>query len=263
MRYPVGKGTADFLTNWYNAQGYGVKTSYGYHEGDDYNLRSGGNTDLGQPIYAITDGEVSSLHDHATGFGRHLHIFHPSFKVWSHYAHLQDIQVVPGQQVREGQQIGTLGKSGTEYAHLHFAIKNQPTGVDGIAKTLADLSKWENPTEFIKKHLSTGGNMPNELEVCMADRSKFWKERDEALAKLEKEIQEHKKTAVALDESKQFAKQLGIEIDSYKKHIAELNDELENGMDTTLKEYIQVGDSKLRINGGQWNGGNYEVVERK
>lgn len=56
-----------------------------------------------------------------------------------------------------------------------------------------NVSGWLRPK---KDH------MANELEVCMADRLKFWKERDEALAKLEAEIQEHKKTAVALDEAR-------------------------------------------------------------
>lgn len=158
MRWPVGKNEQD-ITNWYNPQGYGVKTSYGYHEGDDLNLKTGGDSDLGQPLYAIANGTVTSVHNHTTKptFGNHVHIQHDGEwgTVYSHYAHCQSISVKVGDQVKEGQQIGTLGKSGTDVAHLHFAIKNQPTGIDGIAKTLDDLKKWENPTEFINKWKGT------------------------------------------------------------------------------------------------------------
>lgn len=153
MRFPYGSG------NWYNAQSYGKKTDYGYHEGDDFNLVSGGDSDLGQPLYAIADGTVTSVHTHITKptFGTHIHIQHDGKwgTVYSHYAHLQSTSVKVGDRVTEGQQVGRLGKSGTDAAHLHFAIKNQPTGVDGIARTLADLAKWENPTEFINKWKGT------------------------------------------------------------------------------------------------------------
>lgn len=155
MRFPYGSGS------WYNAQKYGVKTNYGYHEGDDWNLTSGGDSDLGQPLYAITDGIVTSVHNHTTKptFGLHVHIQHDGKwgTVYSHYAHLQSCNVAVGDRVTEGQEIGKLGKSGTDAAHLHFAIKNQPTGIDGIAKTLDDLKKWENPTEFINKWKTAGG----------------------------------------------------------------------------------------------------------
>lgn len=156
MRFPFGSG------NWYNAQKYGVKTSYGYHEGDDWNLTSSGDSDLGQPLYAIADGIVTSVHNHLTRptFGLHVHIQHDGRwgTVYSHYAHLDSCRVKVGDRVTEGQEIGKLGKSGTTSAHLHFAIKNQPTGIDGIAKTLDDLKKWENPTEFINKWKGNSGN---------------------------------------------------------------------------------------------------------
>lgn len=154
MRPPVGRDTQDFNSNWYVALGFGTPQPYGLHEAVDLNLKSGGDSDLGEPLYAIADGEVTSVHDHATGFGKHVHIFHPSLNLYTHYAHCQDILVSLGNKVSEGQIIGHLGKSGTSVAHLHFAIKRQPTGIDGVAKTAEDLTKWLDPEAFFKQHLT-------------------------------------------------------------------------------------------------------------
>jgi len=149
MRYPVNN-----WDNWYIAQGFGVQTSYGYHEGDDINLKSGGDSDLGQPLLAIADGQITSIHSHITKptFGIHLHlkINTPFGERWAHYAHCNKVYVEEGSMVIEGQPIAEVGKTGTDVAHCHFAIKKQPTGIDGIAKTKEDLLKWENPIKFIE-----------------------------------------------------------------------------------------------------------------
>jgi murein DD-endopeptidase MepM/ murein hydrolase activator NlpD len=151
MQYPVH----EFKEKWYIAQGYGVKTDYGYHEADDINLKTGGDSDLGQELLAIADGDITSVHSHTKipSFGKHLHLkIETPFGVrWAHYAHCQDILVSEGTKVKEGQLIAHLGKSGTTVAHCHFAIKKEPTGVDAIAKTLEDLAKWEDPIAFIER----------------------------------------------------------------------------------------------------------------
>jgi len=149
MRYPVND-----YPKWYIAQGYGAKTAYGYHDGDDLNLKTGGNTDLGQALFAIADGEVTSVHDHTTGFGKHVHINHrgPWGEVWSHYAHCNEIFVSVGDRVKEGQMIATLGNTGNSMTtHCHFAIKLAPTGIDGVAKTLDDLKKWTSAIAFVER----------------------------------------------------------------------------------------------------------------
>lgn len=159
MRLPV-----DNWESWYIASGFGDKRTNYIHEAVDLNLKSGGDTDLGQPLFAISDGEITSVHNHAgiPTFGNHVHIQHdgPWGRVWSHSAHCQDIFVKLGDKIKEGQKIATLGKSGTQSSHLHFAIKKEPAGVDGIAKTEEDLKKWVDPIEFILEWArKTGGNM--------------------------------------------------------------------------------------------------------
>ena len=156
MRYPVDNFETNFNITAGNA--FGQQVPYGFHSGNDINGNGGGNTDCGTPLKAITNGVISSVIYQAWGYGRHLHLrFDISGKpYWAHYCHCQDIYVSAGQTVREGDFIARLGTTGnSNYCHLHFEIKNQPTGVDGIAKTIEDLKKWENPIHFIKKYMQT------------------------------------------------------------------------------------------------------------
>ena len=164
MKYPVQNWK---LFNITAGNKFGAKVSYGFHSGADINGNGGGNTDCGTPLIAICDGEVTSVHSHATGYGNHIHIkFNINGKdYFAHYAHLESIGVVLGQKVKEGQTVGKLGTTGnSDYCHLHFEIKNQPTGIDGIARTLEDLKKWEDPLKFIEANL---GNViispPNQM----------------------------------------------------------------------------------------------------
>lgn len=166
MRYPVSAtGTKEaFEKDWYIAQGFGAQTNYGYHEGVDINLKTGGDTDLGQEVKAICNGRIVYYHlsSHpTTGFGRHIvyRIDGAWGTRWVHCTHLTDQGFLSGvQDVTEGQIIGRIGKSGTPYAHLHFAIyKVDPVafGIDNIANTLTELNQyWEDPTAFIDKWMT-------------------------------------------------------------------------------------------------------------
>lgn len=161
MRYPVDNFKTNFNITAGNA--YGVKVPYGYHSGNDINANTGGNSDCGTPLKAITAGVISSVVYQAWGYGKHLHLrFEINGKpYWAHYCHCQDIYVSAGQTVKEGDVIARLGTTGnSNYCHLHFEIKNQPTGVDGIAVTLTDLKKWENPIPFIEKNMVTPAPTP-------------------------------------------------------------------------------------------------------
>ena len=61
--YPVG--TADGH-GYYNAQGFTENN----HLGDDWNGTGGGNTDFGDPIYAIANGRVKVAEDYGGGWAR-------------------------------------------------------------------------------------------------------------------------------------------------------------------------------------------------
>jgi len=165
MRYPVGNtgSKEEFNRDWYIAQGFGNPTSYGFHEGLDINLRTGGDTDLNKELKAIAKGIVTYYHyaSHpTTNFGRHLvyEIVGAWGRRWVHYAHCTDqdfVNIV--KEVSEGQIVARLGKSGTTAAHLHMSIfkvnpKDLTNGIDSIAKTKEQLDAWwEDPITFINK----------------------------------------------------------------------------------------------------------------
>lgn len=169
MRYPFGKsGTrGEVEKNWYVAQGFGEKTNYGYHEGADWNLKTGGDTDLGEPLYAIADWEIAYYHlkSHLeSGFGEHFvyQVESPWGVRWVHYCHNQNsIDPQKKNSGKKGDKIAEIGKSGrprnTLPAHLHLAIFKVdpsilPNGIDTIAKSKTQLNDWwEDPVAFLNK----------------------------------------------------------------------------------------------------------------
>lgn len=180
MRYPVtATGTKEaFEKDWYIAQGFGNQTSYGFHEGADINLKTGGDTDLGQEIKAISNGKIVYYHltSHpTTGFGRHsvYKIDGPWGSRWVHQTHMSDQDFKTSGDVTEGQIIGRIGKSGTPYAHLHFSIfKVDPVafGIDNIANTSSELNQyWEDPIAFINTWMATAPTPP----VMGTDQTKY------------------------------------------------------------------------------------------
>lgn len=164
MIYPVGKNLEDFKKNWYNPQPFGTKVSYGYHDGDDFNLKTGGNTDLGQSMFAIAPGKVVYKKLNDGGWGNHLVIKHTGLwgTVWARYAHCQNIFVNVDNEVSEGFKVATLGNTGSSTAaHLHFSIFKVQGNWTGVAKTLADLNKrFHNPTTFIDKWIKEDDTIP-------------------------------------------------------------------------------------------------------
>ena len=146
--YPVGKPNAK---GYYNAQRF----SENDHLGDDWNTVTGGNSDLGDPIYAIANGQVTFAKDIGSGWGNVIRIIHKlpdSTFIESLYAHCDKILVPTDSIIKRGDQIATIGTANGAYlAHLHFEIRDQinlPIGGGYSENTEGYL----NPTKFIKEH---------------------------------------------------------------------------------------------------------------
>ncbi|MBI1952881.1 MAG: M23 family metallopeptidase [Candidatus Omnitrophica bacterium] len=110
-----------------------------YGSGEFLTRRSGGRkhqgvdwtAPVGTPVAAAKSGRafVGRLKN---GLGRYVEIHHPDGWL-TRYAHLKTIVIRDGQAVRQGQRIGTVGKSGNAgrrliRPHLHFEVRN-PRGL--------------------------------------------------------------------------------------------------------------------------------------
>ena len=144
--YPVGKPDG---RGYYNAQ----KFTENDHLGDDWNGVKGGNSDLGDSIFAVANGFVNFASDLHGGWGKVIRITHyisPEKQVESLYAHCNEILIKPGHWVTKGDCIGTIGTANGQYlAHLHFEIRGEtglPIGY-GYSK---NTKGYLNPTKFIE-----------------------------------------------------------------------------------------------------------------
>ena len=166
VRYADG---FDFPVGW--PEGVGYHKERGFHPnghlGEDWNGNGGGNTDLGDPIYAVANGIVTWARDVHVGWGNVVIVRH-AFRepdgrpgvVDTLYGHLDTILVRENQAVTRGQQIATMGTNHGMYeAHLHFEIrKNIYMGMNRSAYA-RDFSNYYDPTSFIQNHRHLpGGN---------------------------------------------------------------------------------------------------------
>lgn len=87
-----------------------------FHKGVDFPAPKG------TPILATGNGKVIKVEYKKYGFGRNIVIDH-GFGYKTRYAHMDKIDVSIGDKVVKGQQIGTVGSTGTSTApHCHYEI---------------------------------------------------------------------------------------------------------------------------------------------
>lgn len=98
----------------------------------------------GTPIQATGDGVIESVTKKRTGYGHHIVIDH-GYGYETLYAHMKTIDVKRGQKVKKGQQIGTVGSTGTSTApHCHYEVRFNGRAVNPIHYVLDGLT----PTEY-------------------------------------------------------------------------------------------------------------------
>jgi murein DD-endopeptidase MepM/ murein hydrolase activator NlpD len=74
-------------------------------------------------IYATADGTVTLVKDSRRGYGKEVVIMH-DFGYSSRYAHLNEIKVKNGQEVKRGQLVGLMGSTGRSTGiHLHYEVR--------------------------------------------------------------------------------------------------------------------------------------------
>lgn len=152
---------------WYVATKTGETYTLGIHTGEDWNGNGGGNTELGQPVYATAAGEVIDAQDFGAPWGNVVYIKHQYLEnaqvktVYSLYAHMEELKVKKGAVVSKRQIIGSIGTGHKSFpAHLHFEIrKENMTGYETTywPSTHKQSVEWvmahyEEPSAFIRSH---------------------------------------------------------------------------------------------------------------
>jgi murein DD-endopeptidase MepM/ murein hydrolase activator NlpD len=148
--FPVGKPDAE---GYYKARGYRPNG----HLGEDWNGKRGGDSDLGDPVFACAHGVVVYAQNFGHGWGNVViirHVYeedgHQKY-VDSLYGHLDQIQTRYGVHVKRGQQIGTIGTGGGLYdAHLHFEMRKELRLGMARHRFPRDDRSYYSPTDFIE-----------------------------------------------------------------------------------------------------------------
>jgi murein DD-endopeptidase MepM/ murein hydrolase activator NlpD len=149
--FPIGNENGAFA---YNAQPF----TDNRHLGDDLNGIGGENSDQGDPVFAVADGQVIFAEEAGPGWGNVIIVLHAYEEngrrkfVQSYYGHVETIMVERKQPVHRGQQIATIGTAdGRYWAHLHFEMREFNTPFIGPGYR-EDTRGWINPTAFIASH---------------------------------------------------------------------------------------------------------------
>jgi murein DD-endopeptidase MepM/ murein hydrolase activator NlpD len=165
-------------SGWYVATSTGELYDLGIHTGEDWNGKGGGNTDFGQPVYATAKGTVKEAKDFGAPWGNVVYIEH-SFqengnikKVFSLYAHLNEIKTEKGKTVARGEKIGTVGDGHKSFpSHLHFEIRKPE--MESYAVTYWPSSENKS-VQWVKEHYYSPSNFISarrKLIVPMKERN--------------------------------------------------------------------------------------------
>jgi murein DD-endopeptidase MepM/ murein hydrolase activator NlpD len=104
--------------------------------------------DVGEPVYAIADGEVIYAGDGLRGYGNVIILRHDR-KMSSLYAHNSELKVKQGDHVSQGTLIALLGSTGHSTGpHVHFEIRDGDTAVNPrsvLPKSKLAATEPENP----------------------------------------------------------------------------------------------------------------------
>lgn len=109
------------MSDYTMSSGYGYRRDpiYGsmkFHEGLDFSAKTG------VPVFATADGRVD-VSKRQAGYGNCIDINH-GYNYMSRYAHLSEMLVKEGENVKRGQLIGRVGSTGKSTApHLHYEVR--------------------------------------------------------------------------------------------------------------------------------------------
>ena len=110
------------------------------HTGIDLTARKG------TPIYATAAGTVEAAGRNISSYSGYgvVCVINHGYGYKTLYGHLYDLKVKPGQKVKRGQQIGTVGSTGLSQApHLHYEVFQNGNRVNPVFYFFNDLTTSE------------------------------------------------------------------------------------------------------------------------
>lgn len=121
--------TVKTLSNWHWPTNGLVINTFSELDGGNKGIDISGRFD--QPVLATTNGKVMYVGNLLKGYGNLVVIKHGN-NYFSTYAHNNKILVTEQQQVKIGEQIATMGNSGTNEVKLHFEIRYKGKSIDPL-----------------------------------------------------------------------------------------------------------------------------------
>ncbi len=123
------------------SSGYGVRRDpiYGsskFHTGLDFAAKTG------TPVFATADGKVTEA-GRQSGYGNCIDISH-GYHYVTRYAHLSEVLVKVGQEVKRGEMIGKVGSTGKSTgSHLHYEVRFKDEPQNPVNYYFMDLTPEE------------------------------------------------------------------------------------------------------------------------
>jgi murein DD-endopeptidase MepM/ murein hydrolase activator NlpD len=98
---------------------------------------------LGLKVHATGDGKVVRANKGRWGYGHEVQVDH-GYGYLTIYAHMEDILVKVGQEVKRGEVVGTLGNTGRSSGpHLHYEVRQHGRTVNPMYFFYENLTSSE------------------------------------------------------------------------------------------------------------------------
>jgi murein DD-endopeptidase MepM/ murein hydrolase activator NlpD len=134
---PVTNEELNLLASGFGMRVHPILKVRKMHQGVDFAAPKG------TPIYATGDGVVIAVKTVFGGYGKHVEIDH-GFGFVTRYAHMNDFKVRRGQKVKRGDQIGTVGNTGSSTApHVHYEVMKDGRFINPVNYFFKDLTPEE------------------------------------------------------------------------------------------------------------------------
>lgn len=237
--------------------------AYDFHRGFDVRVPTG------TPVHAILGGTVVRVESTKPGsslerFGNFIVIAHPPTKEVTHhqtvYLHLSEISVTQGTEVKAGDQIGKVGKTGvginTEHLHFEYHIGAN----DGKQSRL----NTRNPIRVLPyeqvPHEISATKSDSKLTVVLKEKDTspdiiWWKFSDGNSYEKILGFETRQGMNISNEDANPFqglyikpdkfvtssdTYQLTFELDGTWKSLAQINVEMKNAMDSTWTETLKL-----------------------